>query len=342
MKPEVLVFYRYRPTVKPQYQGKFCWDPYTTVEIDEDGDVMLCGCQFHMPYVIGNIYNQSLEDIWHNSEAQKVRQSVLAGEFTYCNWACPKLNQLESTPVEHPVTPNFPSIVKIDLDRSCNLKCPSCRESVIQEKNNARIELQKSIFDQIVSKAKANPNQQFKIYPIGSGEILASHSGLAFLRSLAEYPYQNLDILFSSNGTLLWHHRSMLDAIIDQIAFSVSLDAATQETYAQVRGGDWDAVMQGLEHYQGKILHISFVVQQHNWHEIVDIAKLAQQLGTRVDYQKLENWGHWNPEWWQENNIMDRKKSDFAQALDLLRYVKQHYPRSTFAGGLVNMMNKNI
>ena len=187
MKPEVLVFYRYRPTVKPQYQGKFCWDPYTTVEIDEDGDVMLCGCQFHMPYVVGNIYNQSLEDIWHGAEAKKVRQSVLDGEFTYCNWACPKLNHLESTPAALPLAPDFPSIVKIDLDRSCNLKCPSCRESVIQEKNN---------IDVII------PLSNAYIFDLGNASLNLLHS-----ISMSAHPISNIT---PSSGIYFFSHSVLI------------------------------------------------------------------------------------------------------------------------------------
>lgn len=342
MKPEVLVFYKYRPAVKSMHAGKFCHDPYEIMEIDEDGDVMLCGCQFHMPYVIGNVYKDTISDIWQNQEAAKVRDSVVRGEFAYCNWSCPKLNYLVDLPEVIPAVGNFPRSIKIDLDRSCNLKCPSCREHLIQEKDNYKIQKQKQIFQEVVDYALSHPDQHFKIFPTASGELLASHSGLEFLRSMQNYPYPNLEIIFSSNGTLLWHHQELINHVIDRVGISVSIDAATPETYAQVRGGNWDDLLKGLHLYQGKIQQLNFVVQQANWQEIESIAKFAESLNTRVDYQKLENWGHWNPDWWHENNALDRTRDYYDDVITALTNVRTRFPRSTFAAGLVNLMNKKI
>lgn len=342
MKPEVLVHYKYRPTVKPQHTGKFCYNPYHMIEIDEDGDVMLCGCQFHMPYVVGNIYQNSIKDIWLNANSKLVRDSVAAGEFTYCNWSCPNLQHLELRPNVLPNIGEFPTSIKIDLDRSCNLKCASCREHLIQEKNTQRIATQKAIFNEIFDYASSHTDQQFRIFPMGSGEVLASHSGLEFLRKLQHYPYSNIQVTAPSNGTLLWHHRDLIDSIQDKINFTISIDAATEETYAQVRGGNWQELQQGIQRYRSIIQHFCFVVQEANWREIEQFAEYADQLGLRADYQKLEDWGHWSVEWWFENNPLDRKKSHYHDVIDLLCRTRNRFPRSSFASNLVNLMNKKI
>jgi len=85
MHVDTLKFYKYSPVKKPMYKGKFCRTPFDHIQIDEDGDVMLCDCQLYMPHVIGNIYQNKLQDIWLGQEANKVRQSVIDEEFTYCN-----------------------------------------------------------------------------------------------------------------------------------------------------------------------------------------------------------------------------------------------------------------
>lgn len=342
MKPEVLVHYKYRPTVKPNYAGKFCYNPYQMIEIDEDGDVMLCGCQFHMPYAIGNIYQSSIKEIWHNAQAQLVRDSVAAGEFTYCNWACPNLQYLPPRPDIIPKADEFPTNIKIDLDRSCNLKCPSCREHIIQEKNNQKIQKQKAIFNEIFDYAMSHPEQQFRLFPINSGEILASHSGLEFLRRLQHYPYSNIQVTSPSNGTLLWHHQDLIDCIQDKISFTISIDAATELTYAQVRGGNWQDLQKGISRYQSIIQHFCFVVQEANWHEIEQVAEYADRFAKRVDYQKLEDWGHWSSEWWQQNNPLNRHKAHYNDVLDMLRQTRNRFPKSTFSTNLVNLMNKKV
>ncbi|MTV61715.1 SPASM domain-containing protein, partial [Streptococcus pneumoniae] len=82
MHADTLKFYKYVPVKKPVYQDRFCSLPFTTVQIDNDGDVQLCDCQLHMPYTIGNIFKNSLQDIWLNHQANLVRQSVIDGDFT--------------------------------------------------------------------------------------------------------------------------------------------------------------------------------------------------------------------------------------------------------------------
>lgn len=340
MKSETLVYYKYKPTIKSNLAGKFCTVPFSMIEIDEDGDVMLCGCQYHMPYVVGNIYHNSITDIWQNPSAKTVRDSVIAGEFTYCNWTCPNLQNAPPRPEVIPDPGVFPVWVKIDLDRSCNLKCPSCRETVIQEKDNVRITKQQEIFSEIINQASNTPNVNYTIFPIGSGEVFASRSGLHFLKSLIEYPHNNIQLAICTNGTLLWHHRDLVDKLIHQMSFTVSIDAATAETYALVRGGNWEELQLGIDRYQKNIQHFTFVVQEKNWHEIESVAAYADKLGKRVDYQKFLDWGHWSTDWWHQNNPLDRHKDHYSAVLGVLNQVRQRYPKCTFSTELINLMNK--
>jgi radical SAM protein with 4Fe4S-binding SPASM domain len=149
MHVDTLKFYKYTPVKKPKYKGKFCRLPFDSLQIDADGDVQLCDCQLHMPYTIGNIYQDTLENIWLSEDAKRIRQSVIDEDFTYCNWACAHLHNLPPRPEVSPVVQDFPKIIKLDMDRSCNLKCPSCREDIIIEKNSTKIDKQVEMFEQI-------------------------------------------------------------------------------------------------------------------------------------------------------------------------------------------------
>ena len=330
MHADTLKFYKYNPVKKPQYNGKFCSFPWDVVQIDEDGDVMLCGCQLHMPYVIGNVYKDTLQNIWANTQADQVRQSVLDGDFTYCNWDCPTLMIMPARPAVLPVLQDFPPAIKIDLDRSCNLKCPSCRESIIIEKSGPKINKQVELYQEIVAWARSNPDKQIKIVPVSSGEVFASHSGLAFLKSLEDYPYDNIRVSITTNGNLLNRNRDLLTKIhrlIDSVG--VSVDAATPETYALVRGGDWEELMLGLKFVRDILkidLSLNFCIQQHNWMEIEQFAEFIDRFKVTVNYQKLLDWGHWDSTWWHNNNVFDRKKETFELALDKLQKVIKKYP----------------
>jgi len=299
------------------------------MQIDADGDVQLCDCQLHMPYTIGNIYKSSLQEIWTGELAQLVRQSVIDEDFTYCNWSCSQLPVLPNRPEMLPVVSDFPHTIKIDLDRSCNLKCPSCRENVIIEKNSSNINKQIEIFEEIKQWALNNPTRQINVLPISSGEIFASHSGLKFLKSLTDYPYKNLKLEINTNGTLINHHRDLLLNIRHLLKnFAISIDAATPETYAVVRGGDWSELMSGIDFLHRTMqlpLRFNFCIQQSNYHEIDQFAELSAKFDAYVLYQKLLDWGHWNASWWHNNNVFDRNRQTFNVALSTLKLVKQKY-----------------
>jgi MoaA/NifB/PqqE/SkfB family radical SAM enzyme len=238
-----------------------------------------------MPYTIGNIFKNSLQEIWANHEAAQVRQSVADGDFTYCSWACPKLQNLKSRPDKLPQVHNFPKVIKLDLDLSCNLKCASCREHVIIEKNSEKIQKQIELFEEIRQWALNHPSKSFTIIPGASGEIFASHSGLKFLESLVNYPHHNLKIQITSNGTLITKNLKTLEKIHHLLnRVEVSIDAATAATYTTVRGGDWSALISGLDFFHGikKPLVFKYVVQKNNWHEIVAFAGVERYIDTPV------------------------------------------------------------
>jgi radical SAM protein with 4Fe4S-binding SPASM domain len=344
MHPDTLKFYKYIPVKKPQYQGKFCHLPFDTLQIDNDGDVQLCDCQLHMPYTIGNIFKNSLQEIWNNHEAQLVRQGVADGDFTHCNWACSKLHTLAPRPEVLPTVRNFPKTVKLDLDLSCNLKCASCREHVIIEKNSDKIQKQIELFEQTKQWALDHPTESITVMPMSSGEIFASHSGLKFLQSLDDYPYQNLKLHITSNGTLISKNKNLLHKINLLIkSWAISIDAATPETYSQVRGGDWEALLQGLEYIKtlNSPAQFNFVVQKNNWHEIEAFADFANSYNGKILYTNLLDWGHWTISWWHDNSVLDRNGEHYNAVLASLQRVKHKYPdKVVFSADIVRNLKK--
>lgn len=345
MREEVLRFYKYTPTEKPIYRDKFCAVPFDTIQIDNDGDVLLCGCTGHMPYVLGNIFENSLKEIWLNDKANQVRQAVINGKFTYCSWNCSNLSNLpDRKNIIIPEVADFPSKIKLDFDRSCNLKCPSCRETIIIEKQSTKISKQIKIFEEIKQWALDHPNQTISISPISSGEVFASHSGLAFLESLREFPNRNLKVFLMTNGTLIEKNKDLINDIRHLIKYcSISIDAATAETYKQVRGGNWTILLQGLEFLKSleKQMQFNFVVQKNNWHEIIDFANFASTYNASIFYNNLENFGHWTVQWWRDNNVLDRTNKNYHLLLESLLQVSRKYPEQVkFSADITNNLRK--
>tara|TARA_R110000868_G_C10839719_1_gene759967 strand:- start:137 stop:1189 length:1053 start_codon:yes stop_codon:yes gene_type:complete len=329
MHVDTLKFYKYNPVKKPRYKGKFCHLPFDSLQIDKDGDVQLCDCQASMPYTIGNIYKNSLQDIWLSEDADRVRQSVTDEDFTYCSWTCVHLATLPDRPTVLPIAQNFPKTIKLDMDLSCNLKCPSCRENIIIEKHSDKINKQIELYESIKQWGLDNPNKVIHLIPAGSGEVFASHSGLTFLKSLKDYPYNNLKLNISTNGTLIYRNRDLLNSISHLIfSFAISIDASTSETYARVRGGDWDELLLGLEFVKNickKTMSFRFCIQKNNYHEIESFANFASQYKANIHYQKIADWGHWDIAWWHDNNALDRTKDTFNLVINSIIQVRSQY-----------------
>jgi MoaA/NifB/PqqE/SkfB family radical SAM enzyme len=269
-----------------------------------------------------------LQNIWLNDKADLVRQSVIDEDFTYCHTLCAHLYKLPDRPATIPNLPNFPKTIKIDLDRSCNLKCPSCRENIIIEKNSTKIDKQIELYAQIKQWGMDNPNVILKIIPIASGEIFASHSGLQFLKSLQDYPYNNLKIEITSNGTLLNRNQELIKNISHLISsIAISIDAATPETYSVVRGGDWEELMLGLEFIKNinKSLTFKFCIQKNNYHEIESFVALANKFNARINYQKLMDWGHWTVDWWSKNTVLEKGNNSLDTVVESIKRAQMQY-----------------
>jgi MoaA/NifB/PqqE/SkfB family radical SAM enzyme len=176
----------------------------------------------------------------------------------------------------------------------------------------------------------ANPEMTITLTPLNSGEIFASHSGLAFLRSLIDYPHNNIKLIITTNGTLINRNRELIKNIKHLITdISISVDAATPETYSIVRGGDWQELVAGLEFLKSigmSTIRFNYCIQKNNWQEIKSFAEFAMQYGFMITYQKLLNWGHWDTEWWHNNNVFDRTRDTFNLALDQVQAVLDQYP----------------
>ena len=77
-----------------------------------------------------------------------------------------------------------------------------------------------------------------------------------------------------------------------------SVDAATPETYAKTRGGNFSTVarhateLSELRRQNPFDLTLGFVVSAPNYHEMPDFAEWAGRLGARAEFLRIQDWGH--------------------------------------------------
>jgi radical SAM protein with 4Fe4S-binding SPASM domain len=283
----------------------YCTRPFEWFAVLDNGDVSPCCPPWIDGYRIGNLYEQSVDEVWNGEKAQDFRRSILDGSFEYCNsLSCPflqsktdsvlTLHQIEGiNPLVHDDIKNEktklehgPRVISCEYDRSCNLACPSCRRDLIMvfgEKRNKILELQ----DKIISEAMPSARH---LTVTGSGDAFASPIFRKLLQRLSKENAPNLgEILILTNGLLIKKYWETLSEFSRENinSISISIDAATEETYVVNRkGGKWSQLLENLEFVQ-KLKQsdqidgfaMSMVVQENNFMEIKDFVLLAEKYG---------------------------------------------------------------
>lgn len=85
-----------------------------------------------------------------------------------------------------------------------------------------------------------------------------------------------------------------LPHLINSLELVVSVDAADEHTYRLNRpGGDWSILMDNLD-FASKLplrsLHLSMVVQQNNYQQMIAFCHMARSLGARAHFSLLRHW----------------------------------------------------
>lgn len=320
--------------------GFVCRSPYEYMHVQANGDVYPC-CPSKFGKVIGNLATQNITEIWNSQAAREVRASIENGEYTYCNAAAceylrkANVEQTELSPkalVEWLNNKNLlnhgrtPKVINLGSDRTCNLECGYCRKELykLTETEKERITLiDKNTFSTLSDDTE-------RIVLLGEGDPFASPVYLNKLRTYNWAQHNKLRIKIQTNGLLLtpavWDSIANSHCVIDWI--SVSVDAATPETYKTNRGGDFHKLVQNLEFIaqlraQNKIrkFWINFLVQKNNYREIPDFALLGKRLGCDlVEFQRLENWGTYNETEYRERAVHEHWHENHAD----LKRVLQH------------------
>jgi MoaA/NifB/PqqE/SkfB family radical SAM enzyme len=196
-----------------------------------------------------------------------------------------------------------PETVIFSHDRSCNLKCPSCRTDYIQSKGK---DLDKALSIQEVI-LRESMSDAHELYITGSGDGFGGEFWRNLLKSITMEKYPNIKNLhLHTNGVgwtkKIWNMLSNLHSI-PRITTEISIDAATEDTYHQIRvGGIWKTLQENLHFIFTEIpnlefIRLTFVVQNNNYMEMVDFIKMAdyfQKLNgmkTSVSFQHINNWG---------------------------------------------------
>lgn len=175
---------------------KICRQALYVQIIDGIGTVRACGWAGY--YLLGNLRDSNLRDIYHGEAAKIFRQSLMNGTYDFCNKEnCPYManGTLESQLIEIDEIPEYPEIISLAYDRRCNYHCTCCisRSDVQMDEKTV-----KKIEDEII---KALPSVKV-LSANGLGEFFVSDSIMKVVSQWNPSDAENACFELETNGSL--------------------------------------------------------------------------------------------------------------------------------------------
>ncbi len=272
---------------------KVCSRPFDTLLIDKQGSCYACECTSWLPQSIGNLQIKPLDEILQSHMRTHLQESVSDGTYRYCNeHQCPFVkarfpHSKESEEIKH---------LRLAIDDSCNLRCPSCRVGMIFHKEGSAYKLGVRLADSI-NEWLYNYRRPIKVHIGSDGDPFASHVYRHFMEQTPER--DNIKYSILTNGLMFKEFHARVPYVISNLQeLGVSIDGASRDTYERLRlGGRWEKILEGLESIseQKKKHNFEFglhmVVQNDNWKEMDDMLELGHRYGAdRVYFNPIEDW----------------------------------------------------
>jgi radical SAM protein with 4Fe4S-binding SPASM domain len=195
--------------------------------------------------------------------------------------------------------PPFPIQVDYELFYTCNLRCPICimslpREERLRWGDPARklsLETVKRLLDEGAARGQAAVGLNGICEPLLSPDLpeIVRYARAAGM----------MDVMFNTNGLLLGEDisRDLIRAGLTRLM--ISLDAATEETYRQIRvGSDLEKVTENIKRFvrlrremkaRLPIVRVSYCVTSINEHELDDFIETWSPV---VDFFSIQHYGN--------------------------------------------------
>jgi molybdenum cofactor biosynthesis enzyme MoaA len=335
--------------LKDRYCSKF----FSFLEITDDGSCWLC-CPAWLPHKIGNILINNFDDIWNGTQAQEIRSQAFNGNWNKCvHHICPKIvqnelpqltdvsndiflsNKAKTAIIDRSATVNdLPTIINFSEDRSCNLRCPSCRiEKILYKKGTDEYNKRKDINDKIFKIFFSSPTDRyFEINVTGSGDPFASVIYREMLENIDGSQFPNLKVNLNTNGVMFtpknWYKLDKLHENLHNCR--ISLDAGTKHTYeTKTRlGGNWNVLMNNCKflnerakEFKNFKIHFDFVVQQSNYKEMKQYVQLILDnfdAASSIHFSKVIDWNTWSEDEYNKNAIWKKDHLEHKEFLKVL------------------------
>ena len=284
-----------------------CNNLENSCNIDYEGFIWGC-CPTWIRIPFGNI---NKENSYNNHIARIIKLSSLNKSYCLCDLSKCKFNNanIKETNIGTLKTDNYPKELTIAIDKTCNLKCQSCRKSRYKatKEENQKIE---EIKDKLINTGWLEKSD---IIIAGQGEVFFSEH----YKNILKTDIKRNKITILSNGTLFNEKNwKLLENKYKEINVQISIDAATEETYKKLRCGNFKSLIKNLEmlgnlRKEEKIqnLQFNFVVQKDNYKEMIKFIEMGKSFNAdKILFTKLNNWGTYSKKEYLEKCLIIDKK----------------------------------
>jgi molybdenum cofactor biosynthesis enzyme MoaA len=323
------------PTWYYDASGQYCDIPWQALRCQMSRDavrVLTCSSDYS-PLVLqteGGLTDSALNAVFGSRALREFRRSVLDGDYSYCNrLKCPFIYRHELSGQMPPGSSSLRHLL-LSFDRSCNLRCPSCREGYIHSSEQTQRKLidyyDLNIQPHLAELAKG---ESLTVQMDGLGEAMVSPVGRHIFTSLAQCS-DTVKVSYMTNGQLLtpsaWAASlSQISVRISEIV--VSIDAGDAEGYEKLRyPGKWKTLMANMDFLsqmakEKKItLAVCLVMQKENLGGVMPLLELCAKWNVREFFlQRYYNPGFYDDEVFRAMDVLAPTHPDYETALTIVK-----------------------
>lgn len=265
-KKAILKYYQARNVFKPK---TLCYAPLTNLNFDQYGNVK--SCCYTSDYVLGNISNQTIWEIWTGSRVQALRQALAQNKILKGCELCGE--QIEAQNFEgsrakgfdafvgrksvfsdwrKKMKPfnQFPKCLEFELSNTCNLACVMCNgkfSHLIRAHREKLPPLKNPYTTDFLKQLNTFLPHVTDLKFLG-GEPFLIDMYYQILEKVAQN-YPHIKIHITTNGSVLTKRvKQLLETL--NISLIISIDSLEKNNYEQIRvNGSFEKLKQNLSYF---------------------------------------------------------------------------------------------
>ena len=298
----------------------FCEFPFNRVKVTCEGNVSMCCFQRPDPLkpesdaYIGNVLEQSFDEIWFSDLAEDIREKTIAGELhKKCQCpGCPILALNKPYPKKNITYNEYPNFLEIDLPNThCNVggvnphpvNSPAC---IMCERSAPWFRPEKNQLQAVLTRLQCVVPNLYQIHIQGIAEpFYQTRNGFLLFEVMDWLDFdkyaEKITISVTTNATLL--KESVRSQYLKRAPHSItnfSIDAATPETFKAIRIFDcFDKVLENMYAFdkervrERQFLRIHNNLNTMNIHEVVGMVHIAHKARAEyVEFNPTDGFNH--------------------------------------------------